>query len=161
LNSIFIEFIIFRKNSNEFSGIFYNRFTIVPAAPTATVGILRKLVVEWLKKVQNKVYSEIDVKINVNNSSPVAATVICVAPKKKYKPNSVVHDTVSDDDLSQEYLQNVEIVINEEFFQNDEEFLQNDEEFFRNVEEFLQNDEEKENSGNFNNPWAVKPTRGF
>jgi hypothetical protein len=64
---------------------------------------------------------------------------------------------VSDDDLSglsQEYLQNVEIVINEEFLQNDEEFFQND-------EEFLQNDEEKENSGNFNNPWAVKHTHGF
>jgi hypothetical protein len=28
--------------------------TIVPAAPTATVGILRKLVVEWLKKCKIK-----------------------------------------------------------------------------------------------------------
>jgi hypothetical protein len=52
--------------------------TIVPAAPTASAGLLRKLVVEWLNKVQNKIYSEIDVKINVNNSSPVTGTVICV-----------------------------------------------------------------------------------
>jgi hypothetical protein len=79
-----------------------------------------------------------------------------VHPKKKYKTNSVVRETdhmnenvLSDDEinLSQEYLQNVEIVMNEEFLQNDAEFLQND--------------EEKENTGNFNNPLAVKPTHGF
>jgi hypothetical protein len=55
---------------------------IVPAAPTATIQLLKKLLVEWLNKVQKKMYSDSDIKINLNTSSPVTATVICVECQK-------------------------------------------------------------------------------